>query len=353
MNFSALPSGHLKRLITITAFALVIALGGCIGSNPPPAGEVPTTTGSGLIEHTIIVDGNQRQYHLYRPSSVPPDKPIPLVVMLHGASGTGEQAATSYGWMSQADRGGFLVAFPSGLKRSWAITGDCCGPSATEGVDDVGFVVATVESITQAQRVDSDRIYVSGISNGGMLAYRLACETSTFAAVGVVSGTMLGPCPSPQPVSVIHVHGTADTTLPYAGGPGRRDNQGRGARPVDAAGPPIPELNEFWRRAESCGPSQTTGGDPVRIISAQCPMGRSVELLSIEGAGHGWPGSEVSDRAARLLHLDPPSTAMNATQVLWEFFEAHPAGTAASSEARTLPTSTDSPQDAPTARPPG
>ena len=149
--------------------------------------------------------------------------------------------------------------------------------------------------------VDARRIYVTGISNGGMMAYRLACDSTLFAAIGPDSATQLGTCPHPAAVSVIHIHGSADHNIPYGGG------QGDGYAHID--GPAVPALVASWRAVDSCAaPTAVTDG-VVTTSTATCPGGRSVELVTIRGAGHQWPGSPSRPVIEKVLGLDPPSTA--------------------------------------------
>jgi polyhydroxybutyrate depolymerase len=236
--------------------------------------------------------------------------------MLHGGFGDGRQAESSYGWDAQADAARFAVVYPDGVGRAWNVGGGCCGLPASSGIDDVAFITAVVGDVSRLLSVDARRVYATGISNGGMLAYRLACDTTLFAAIGPDSATLLGACPSPAPVSVIHIHGTADHNIPYDGG------RGSGYAKID--GPSVPSVIASWRRADGCGtPSATVSGVVTRSV-ASCPAGRAVELITIDGAGHQWPGSPQRPAIEKLLGLDPPSTALDATQVIWQFFAAHP-----------------------------
>jgi polyhydroxybutyrate depolymerase len=263
------------------------------------------------------VDGNARTVLLYRPDGVA--QHAPLVVMLHGGYGSASQAEASYGWDEQADRAKFIVAYPDGMYRSWN-AGTCCGPPAALGIDDVGFVSQVVRALSAEGVADPDRVYVTGMSNGAMLAYRLACSTDLFAAVAPVAGTILVDCGDATPTSVLHIHGAADKNVPYAGGPGSAVTATGEAR-VD--GPSVPDDNATWRAIDRCDtPAVSTSGDVSRS-AASCPEGRSVELITIAGAGHQWPGSKPNPAAQRLLGLDPPSTAIDATRVVWDFFEAH------------------------------
>jgi polyhydroxybutyrate depolymerase len=270
----------------------------------------------GRSTQTVSSGGRVRTFHLYRPATLA--SPAPLVVMLHGGFGSGTQAEASYGWDGEADAHHFLVAYPDGVDRAWNVGGGCCGTPAQSGVDDSAFISAMVAQLRGEVSLDPARLYATGISNGGMLAYHLACTTRLFAAIGPDSATELGDCSAPVPLSVIHIHGTADHNIPYDGGPGNG--------PARIDGPSVPSLIGQWRMTDRCAaPSQTVAAAVTTSI-ATCPGGRAVELITIAGAGHQWPGGVSHPVEERLLHLDPPSKALNATDVIWAFFDAHPAG---------------------------
>jgi polyhydroxybutyrate depolymerase len=291
--------------------ATLLALAGLAGCGPvrrQPAGPAAASS------QAIWLAGVRRTFHVYRPPGLA--GAAPLVVMLHGGFGTGTQAEQAYGWDAQARAAHFVVAYPDGLDRAWNVGGGCCGVPGRTGADDVGFITQLVARISAEVRIDPHRIYATGISNGGMLAYRLACATTIFAAIGPVAATQLGRCRSPAPVSVIHIHGSADRNVPYGGG------IGQGFARIH--GPAIPLLNASWRSIDQCAaPSVRTAGVLTTSV-ARCPGGRAVELITVRGAGHQWPGSvPPSPLAARLLHLDPPSKSLNATSVIWRFFASH------------------------------
>ncbi|MBV1853893.1 extracellular catalytic domain type 1 short-chain-length polyhydroxyalkanoate depolymerase [Catellatospora tritici] len=273
-------------------------------------------TSVGVSDHHITVDGRDRTYQLYVPSSLPPGEAVPLVVVLHGGFGTGSQARGSYGWDAQADGGGFVVAYPDGLVRAWAVGGGCCGRPGEQGVDDVAFIEAMVARVGESVRVDPARVYATGISNGGLMSYRLACDTTLFAAIGPVAATRLGACEHPAPVSVIHVHGDADHNIALDGSPGD------GFATID--GPPVPEVIDEWRAVDGCGQAAVSTDGPVTTSRWSCPNGRAVELIVVAGAGHQWPGSVPKPVLERALGLDPPATALDATAVIWDFFAVHP-----------------------------
>jgi polyhydroxybutyrate depolymerase len=292
----------------------VMVLGGCAAraGQLRPGSPLP----AGTSEQTIVVHGQARTFIAYRPPSL--SGPVPLVVMLHGGFGSASQAERTYHWDARARSAHFVVAYPDGLDRAWNAGGGCCGVPGRAGTDDVGFILSVVRTIGHEVRIDPRRIYATGISNGGMMAYRLACDTTVFAAIGPDSASQLGPCRSPAPVSVIHVHGTADRDIPYRGGPGD------GYAHID--GPAVPALVAAWRQTDRCSaPRVSTRGAVTRSV-ASCAAGRAVELITITGAGHQWPGSVSRSFMQRLLHLDPPSTALDATAVIWQFFASHQKG---------------------------
>ena len=145
--------------------------------------------------------------------------------------------------------------------------------------------------------------------------YRLACDTALFAAIAPVAGTLLGECPTPAPVSVLHLHGLADHNIPFDGSPGA------GTAKID--GPPVEDVIATWRTIDHCGLPVTTTAPPVTTSRATCDDGRVVELISVAGAGHQWPGSVSRPVLEKVLGLDPPSTALNATDTIWTFFSQH------------------------------
>jgi len=299
--------------------ALVIALAGC-GAYLRHETRAAARSGAaaafpvGSSTHAISAGGVTRTYIVYRPAGLP--AAAPLVVMLHGGFGSASQAERSYHWDAEADAGHFVVAYPDGLNHAWNTDGGCCGTPAKTNVDDVGFITAMVAAIEHGIAIDANRVYATGISNGGIMAYTLACRTTIFAAIGPDSATELAGCPHPAPVSVIHIHGTADKNIPYNGG------EGDGVAHID--GPSVPAVNARWRAIDHCRPPTATTAGVVTTSIANCPAGRTVELITIAGAGHQWPGAKPSLLAQTLLHTDPPSTALNATAVIWQFFAAHP-----------------------------
>jgi polyhydroxybutyrate depolymerase len=276
-----------RRLAAIVGLVLVV-----VGCSFWEDETLPSGFVTGTSRHTITIGGHDRTYRLYKPAGLPAS--APLVVMLHGYSGSGNQAERDYKWDELADSAKFVVVYPDGLNRAWNVNGEtCCGRSGREGVDDVGFISAAMADIADNVGINRARIYATGMSNGGIMSYTLACTTDIFAAIGPVAGIQLNRCRSPHPTSVMAVHGTADRLVPYGGG------QGFGA----INGPSVPDVNAFWRSVDQCGAPAITTNGPVTTSTAACADNRGAVLITVDQGIHEWPPF--------------------ATGTLWEFFAAH------------------------------
>jgi polyhydroxybutyrate depolymerase len=289
--------------VRLTALlGVLLALSGSSGAH---RGETRLPDGTSV--HTMAFAGLDRTYRVHKPAGLTAE--APLVVMLHGATGSGEQAEKSYGWDQLADSAKFVIAYPDGIGRSWNGHG-CCGKAARENIDDVGFITAMVGQIGADLPIDKSRVYAAGISNGGIMSYALACNSGIFAAIGPDSATMIDACAAPHPTSVIHIHGTADKLVPY--------NGGQGTSAVN--GPSVADVNAFWRKVDQCDPPDVTTNAPLTTSIAACADKRNVELITIDGGKHQWPGGTTL-----LEKRDSTSHGLNATQIDWQFFAAHPA----------------------------
>ena len=209
---------------------------------PPPTGASWGQLTSGDRERT---------YRLFVPPAYDPRTPAPLVFVLHGGGGSGEVVARQTRFDREAESGGFIAVYPDGVvgadgARNWADgrPGLCV---ERNGVDDVGFLTDLIDVVAAAYSVDPARVYATGISNGAFMSYRLACERAErIAAIAPVAGTLtVAPCAPSRPVSVLHIHGTADRYVPLAGGIGISRTPGFLLMPVA-------EAIRFWREADGC-----------------------------------------------------------------------------------------------------
>ena len=291
---------------------MVLALAGPTAVSP--AQTSPALTGEA---RTLRVNGVERSYFVFVPSRYRAGTPAPLVLVFHGAGGRGHRMAPHTGFSRLAEREGFVAVYPDGLGRRWND-----GRGVAAGHDDVGFVRALLDTLGRALTLDSTRVYATGISNGAMFSYRLACDLpGVFAAIATVAGAMPGGlaegCATTKPVSVLAIQGTRDPLLPYQGGMAG----GRGS--VLSA----TESVAFWARVDGCGatPASAPGIDRVRdgtrvelTTYPGCRDGRGVALYTVDGGGHTWPGGPAVGRSVGRV-----SRELDATEVIWEFFARH------------------------------
>jgi polyhydroxybutyrate depolymerase len=298
--------------------SLACARTGKPAPTPPPANTLP----AGETSRTLTHNERERSYLLYVPDTINWSQPVPLVFIFHGGTGNAESAKRMSGFNEVADQNGFIVAYPNGTSRlsenkllTWN-GGACCGYAQEENVDDVGFVRAIVTDLQSLAAIDTKRIYATGLSNGGILSQRLACEASDlFAAVAPVAGTLNLPSCSPaDPVSVIEFHGTADEHLPYNGGVGPESLVA-----VDFAS--VADSVGFWTAFNGCNaePQMNSFANIEHEIWSDCTGAAAVELYTILDGGHAWPGG-----AGGWPGSDQPTQTISASQVIWEFFSAHP-----------------------------
>ena len=290
----------------------------------PACGGLPSGRGDrdSSQRQTLLHQGVERSYLVRVPALSRPGRPLPLVVVLHGGGGNALNAEMMTGFTELGQSGGFIVVYPEGSGRTRLLTwnaGHCCGYAMENDIDDTGFIDALIDRLLTQYAVDPARIYVTGMSNGAMMSHRLGIALShRLAAIAPVVGAVFGDEARPQePVSAIIINGMLDRSVPYAGGP----PGGRMAGAWDGT-PTLRALDQatFWAAAGACSeiPSIQDQGNYLRH-SYDCPAGRAVEIYSIEDNGHAWPGGQRGSRRA-----DAPSTSLDATKVIWQFFQDHP-----------------------------
>lgn len=334
------PGRARALLAALVAGGLLVACGtggtaGGTGSSArrstvPGGAPVRAATAPRGTQHTITVEagGLTRTAHLYVPRSLPSGA-VPLLVALHGGLGSGTQFEQDSGFDGLAEANRFLVVYPDGTSTGlgsrhlvWN-AGGCCGraEAGRDGVDDVGFVRALVRRLESRYDVDRRRVYVTGHSNGAMLAYAVACQAAaTVDAVAVQAGALMEPsCRPSRPVSVMEIHGTDDQNVPIGGG--------RGSRAVSGTTfpPPVRALETFARRdgcgASSTGPDRRNRAVTVRTWRA-CRAGSGVEWVTVAGANHAWMGHPGT--AASRLVVGRPFMGFDSSAAVWSFLAAHP-----------------------------
>jgi len=282
--------------------------------------------GPGDHTRTVRVGDLERSYRVHVPPPTTTEKPVPVVLAFHGGGANAANMAVFSGLDDKADEAGFIVVYPEGTGRLARMltfnAGACCGHAAATNVDDVAFTRALLDDLATVADIDERRVYATGMSNGAMMAYRLASELSDrIAAIAPVAGPMgTDECQPDRPVPVIHFHGDADEFAPFAGG------RGRGLSGTDFHS--VEHSVDAWVEANGCNPTPTTtsiddreeDGTTVKIAHHDAGRdGAEVVLVIIEGGGHTWPGREP-----RLRALGRATREISANDMMWEFFERHP-----------------------------
>ncbi len=317
----------------LAAIALLAALAAAVvsaGPDPASAGgaacDPARTHDAGDFSKTIDSGGLTREYILHIPPSYTGAEAVPLVFGFHGIGSSAERLADRTQLPTKADEAGFLLVMPQGRSTElveavhWNIVlfGE---PEA----NDVAFIDELLDALEAQLCVDAARVYSTGMSMGAQMSSRLACSLSErIAAVAPVSGVYFPPltpeipeppgCPSTRPVPLIASHGSADTTVPFDGGPGGVE----GATVTFRLS--IEDAISEWAQHNACDgtPAEEQVTEHVRRLRYQgCRQGATVELYIIEGGEHVWPGADDQE--------EPDVTdEINATDLLWDFFVAHP-----------------------------
>ena len=266
------------------------------------------------IQGVLNFGGLDRTYLVH----VPPGPPTGLVINLHGAGQNGGQQAGITGYNGVADGYGFVVAYPDGIDASWA---DGRGASVPDrqGIDDVGFLAALIDRLSREYGVPPGRVFATGMSAGGFMVTRLACDRADLvSAIAPVAGTLgsgVGCAPS-RPVSVMQIAGTADPVVPFGGGP----MVGRGgASDIVSA----PAMADRWRGIDGCpGPliGNVGSGAAQFLTAGGCAGNTAVVLVRLDGAGHTWPAGRF---ALPENIVGATSYAVDASQATAQFFAAH------------------------------
>lgn len=274
--------------------------------------------------------GIERTYRIYVPSKLA--QPAPLILVLHGGggSGSGQELLTKGGFNRIADREGLIILYPDGVDRNWNDgRAGVKSRAFTDNTDDVGFLTALVEKISREHGIDRQRVFVTGMSNGGFMSFRLACDAAgTFlAAAPVVAGLSvdIGPrCKPRRPVSIAILDGTEDPLVPWNGGYVSALGIKRG-QTWSAV-----QSYEKWIELDGCAvrfdepeldKQPDDGTSLLRHRAVNCAAGAEVRLYEIRGGGHTWP------RGARYLgelFVGRISQELDGNEEIWAFFKSVP-----------------------------
>lgn len=315
-------SGRLRQTGAPCVAGLLLLWTGCV------ANVVADVTSQDNHVHSLVIGTFKRTYRVHLPSSYDGSDKPPVVIALHGGGGNGKKMAKLSGFSRNADESGFVVVYPDAVGRNW---NDGRGVekyrSHRDNINDVAFISALIDALAVEFNIDRARVYVTGASNGALMANRLACEIpASIAAIAPVIGAMpaniASNCKPVLPMPILMINGTEDTLVPWSGGYVRvgRKTFGRILS--------VPESVSFWVRHNGCERRPRTlehldlyPNDDTRVYSetyGHCRNGASVVLYRIEGGGHTWPQGH---KYLPAFLIGRTSRDLDANRVIWDFFK--------------------------------
>jgi polyhydroxybutyrate depolymerase len=324
MNLFRSSASRALGLALALSFNLVACGGGSGDATDPPTSEPATPALAQDLSASLSSGGLTRTYLARVPAKSDVRSALPLVIVLHGGSGSGAGIRTVTKFDAVADANGFVVAYPDGYSNSW---NDGRGTTDAEdaGVDDVAFVSALIDDVAARTPIDTRRVYVTGISNGGMMSIRLACQLSgRIAAAAPVAANMpdllVAACAPTRAVPMMFVHGDLDPLLPRAGGV---VPFGDGSSVLSTTASVA-----FWNDRNGCSatPSSmstidtvTDGTSIAYARYAPCTGGAENRFYDVIGGGHTWPGGV---QYLPVSTIGRTSGDIDAGQEMWQFFRA-------------------------------
>ena len=269
---------------------------------------------------SITVDGIERSFILHMPSGNNTSVKIPLVICLHGGGGQGKGMDRLTSFNDVADKYVFAVVYPDGIKKNWN-DGRNVTKKTVEGneVNDVKFISSLIDSLIVEYNIDSSRVYVTGISNGGIMSFRLACELSDkIAAFAAVASSMTEDqsenCKLSTGIPVMIIFGDADPLVPYEGG----EIKGKRGKII-----PVKETVDFWIKNNGCSDTPVEHStidnedDETSVEKFVYKGNADVIFLLIKGGGHTWPGGW---QYLPKIFIGRTSKEINASEEIWKFF---------------------------------
>lgn len=279
---------------------------------------------------TVLVGGLKREYRLFAPPTA--RRNAPLVIVLHGTYGTGEKMQRGLGFDPYARRHNFLVAYPDAYRkegdRSTTRWNDGRGvlDSSKMGIDDVAFISALIDDVARKHDIDRRRVFVTGASNGGMMAYRVGCELAgqvraIAPEIGNVPQPLSASCNPQAGLSILSINGAEDPLIPLDGGEvcqGVSKRMCEGGQVLSRT-----ESLSYFARANGCAapsssrrqPRVSDGTEVEDIVYGNCQSGAQVRSIVVHGMGHVWPPNEGQAKVS-----GPSSQNLDATAEVVNFF---------------------------------
>lgn len=305
-----------KSCFTIAVILLItILVVGCgIKEAHQPINPVNEAGSPEYSNGTLTFDGIERDYLIHLPDEYSEGTSLPLVVFLHSYGWNAEKALLHTGFKKVADDNGFVIVYPNAIPNWNSGIGEN-SDYPTPDIDDVGFIRALITEMHDLYHIDLDRVYTTGFSNGGFMAYRLACEASQeIAAIASVGGLMSNSvyenCEPASAIPVMEIHGTNDKYVPYNGMQSWKS---------------VYEIIDYWAKANACESTEIedlADIDPeddstiVKVSHTDCDGNNTVILMRINNGTHTWPGEDSSTYGQ--VNRD-----INASEEIWEFFSQY------------------------------
>lgn len=292
---------------------------------------------SGSDQRTSLIHDNlKRTFNIHTPSFFDKSVHLPLVIALHGRGGNGESMIllTFKGFNKLADKDGFIVVYPDGIELNWndgRMDEEANDRAHRKNIDDVGFISALIDYMIRDYNTDPKRVYITGISNGAIMSYRLACELSQkITAIAPVDGNipnmLVHECLPSRPVSVLAINNKNDPLVPFEGG----EIYGHFHRIKLGKVLSVNESVGFWVKQDNCSGTPVVTEEPdrdpndgTRVTKMQYTSGidgTEVILYVVEGGGHTWPGGFQYLPA---WIIGKTSRDIDANEVIWAFFQRH------------------------------
>jgi polyhydroxybutyrate depolymerase len=342
------PSGvaFASALVGAIVFLGTLVLGaGSTSAATVTASDSVLAPHGGSYVFTLTFDGIKRDYRLHVPPAAMYGQPLPLVLNLHGATQNAQLEEITSDMDPNADMNGYLVAYPDGTRISKVLTpdpiaknaqygwnaGQCCGLPVTKHINDDGFLLKVIADVAARTPVDLRRVYMTGISNGGMMAYAMAADESNhIAAISSVSGQVEIPVIRPaRAVPTMEFHSVNDPIAKFNGTPN--------ANPVLRLS--VMQGIDQWVKADGCSTKPDTGAtilgaagsvsageSATPITYTHCRSGTEVALWRFTGSGHVWPGSPFNIGPKKnwiLAGVGRGIILVNANETMWQFFKRY------------------------------
>ncbi len=339
----------MKRIIRVFSFTALVSLSVLVLSRPfrshaEKAADSAGRLSAGDYTRTVSVGDLQRRYRVHVPTSYNPNKPTPAIIAYHGGGGNPDSMIRLSGLNAKSEQAGFMVVYPFGTGRleDHMLTfngGECCGYAMQNKIDDVAFTRAVLDDLAAVANLDANRVYATGLSNGGIMSHHIASELSDrIAAIAPVGGPLMVASITPgRPVPVMHFHGTTDAFAPFKGGYGKGALGRAGVTEFRS----VEHAVNAWIKANGCQtepkiePLPDKAADGMKCTRTTWGGGKDgseVVLIEIESGGHTWPGMKPTVAALGESTMD-----ISANDLMWEFFQKHPMKPSSSPAAESKP----------------